>query len=488
LFAGKVRRPGTTACLLFCRAWLIQASAAGPVAAQGKARSMTADNTRRQPSVARRQFLTSAAIGLAAASGAPGMFTPFVSRALAQTKTLSIVQWSHFVPAYDTWFDKFARDWGTNNGVTDTVHHIPEQHIAARAAAEVAAQSGHDLFMWNGAGGPHLYRNYLVDMTDFVASLEKKYGNVTVIGRQIAYNQDNKTWSAYPDYYINMPGMYRKDLWDEIGMQPDTWDDVRKGGAKLKQKGHPVGISLGRSNDPNTTWRGLLWSWGGSVQDETGKHVVLDSKATVEAVKFVAALYQEAMTGEVLSWNDSSNNQYIDSGVASFIVNPISAYRTAQQLNEKLADNIFVMKPPKGPARQLQGAATNSYGIWKFARNPDAAKEFLQYYADNWQNAFKASTGYNMPIFPNMVPKPMPILSDDPSSHPHDKLAILQSSDEWSAASGWPGPSWAATDEVYNDFVLCDMMAKAATGAMSPEDAVKWAAQQAEQIFQKWKA
>jgi multiple sugar transport system substrate-binding protein len=56
--------------------------------------------------------------------------------------------------------------------------------------------------------------------------------------------------------------MYRKDLWDEIGMMPETWDDVRKGGAKLKQKGHPVGMSLGRSNDPNTAWRGLLWSWG----------------------------------------------------------------------------------------------------------------------------------------------------------------------------------------------------------------------------------
>jgi multiple sugar transport system substrate-binding protein len=215
---------------------------------------------------------------------------------------------------------------------------------------------------------------------------------------------------------------------------------------------------------------------------------MLDGKPTIEAVRFVAALYKEAMTSDVLSWNDASNNQYIDSSVGSFIINPISAYRTAQQLNEKLADNIFGMKPPKGPVRQLQGCASNSYGIWEFAHNPDAAKEFLRYYADNWADAFKASTGYNMPIFPNMVPKPMPILSDDPTSHPHDKLAILQTSDEWSAVAGWPGPAWAATDEVYNDFVICDMMAKAATGSMTPEEAVKWATQQAKEIFQKWKA
>ena len=282
--------------------------------------------------------------------------------------------------------------------------------------------------------------------------------------------------------------MYRKDLWDDIGMTPTTWDDVRIGGAKLKKKGNPVGMSLGRSNDPNLAWRGLLWSYGASVQDETGKHVVLDGKSAVEAVKFAAALYKEAMTSEVLSWNDASNNQYIDSGVGSYIVNPISAYRTAQQLNEKLADNIFVLKPPKGPVRQLVGAASNSYGVWKFARNQEAAVEFLKYYADNWVDAFKASTGYNLPIFANIVPKPMPILADDPTSQPHDKLAILQTSDEWCAVAGWPGPAWAATDEVYNDFVICDMMAKAATGALTPEEAVKWGAQQSEQIFQKWKA
>jgi multiple sugar transport system substrate-binding protein len=436
--------------------------------------------------VTRRGLFKTAGLGLIAGGLAPAVSAPFVSRAFAQTKTLTVLQWSHFVPAFDTWFDRFAQDWGTKNGVSVTVDHIPEQDIAARAAAEVAAGAGHDLFMWNGAGGPHLYRRYLVDLTKLVDYVQQKYGKVSTIGRQIAYNADDKTWSAYPDYYINNPGMYRKSLWEEIGMLPTTWDDVRIGGAKLNAKGHPIGCSLARSNDPNLCWRGVLWSYGASIQDETGKHVMLDSKAAVEAVKFVKALYQDAMTDEVLSWNDASNNQYIDSGVGSFIVNPISAYRTAQQLNPKLTDDIFVKEPPKGPVRMLVGAASNAYGIWKFAKNQEAATDFLKYYADHWVEAFKASTGYNMPIFANIVPKPMPILSDDPSSHPPTKLAILQDSDRWSAVAGWPGPAWAATDEVYNDFVICDMMTKAATGALAPEEAVKWATDQTSQIFKKW--
>jgi multiple sugar transport system substrate-binding protein len=437
-------------------------------------------------SVTRRDFLRTSSVAAGAAGLAPVISAPFVSRALADNKSLSIVQWSHFVPAYDTWFDKFVKDWGEKNKIAVTVDHIPVQNVPARAAAEASAGSGHDLFGFNGSGGAHLYRKFFIDVSDLVKKTEKKYGQVSIIGKQLGYNADDGTWSAFPDFYINFPGMYQKSLWDEIGMKPDTWDNVRIGGAKLKAKGHPVGISLGHSNDPSLTWRGLLWTYGASVQDEGGKKIVLDSKQAVEAVKYVAALYKEAMTSDVLSWNDASNNQYIDSGVASYIVNPISAYRTAQTLNKTLADDIFVIEPPKGPVKQIMGAASEFYGIWKFAQNKETAIEFLNYYVDNWPEAFKASEGYNNPCFANLVPKPMPILSNDPTSTPHDKLKILQDSDKWSAIPGYPGPATPAMDEIYYAFIVNDMMAKTATDQLSAEDSVKWAAQQCESIMKKW--
>ena len=99
------------------------------------------------------------------------------------------------------------------------------------------------------------------------------------------------------------------------------------------------------------------------------------------------------------------------------------------------------------------GAASEFYGIWKFAKNKEAAIEFLKYYRDNWPEAFKASEGYNNPCFAGLVPKPMPILSNDPTSTPHDKLAILQDSDKWSAIPGYPGPATPAMDEIYYSFI-----------------------------------
>jgi len=356
-------------------------------------------STTKLPRVTRRRFLRDAGLTLAAASSAPALSAPFVSKALAADKSLSIVQWAHFVPEYDTWFDKFAKDWGDKNKVAVTVDHIPVQNIPARAAAEASAQSGHDLFGFNGAGGAHLYRKFFINLADLVSETEKKYGKVSVIGKQLGYNADDGSWSAFPDFYINFPGMYRKSMWDEIGMKPDTWDNLRIGGAKLKAKGHPVGISLGHSNDPSTTWRGLLWCYGASEQDEAGKKIILNSKEAVEATKYVAALYKEAMTPEVLSWNDASNNQYLVSGVGSYIVNPISAYRTYQKSNKAEADDTFVIEPPKGPVKQIMGAASEFYGIWRFAKNKEAAIEFLKHYRDNWPEAFKASEGYNNPCF-----------------------------------------------------------------------------------------
>jgi len=449
---------------------------------------MGSGGNKQNRSVTRRYFLKTSGVAAGAAGLAPALSAPFVSTALAQTKTLKMLQWSHFVPQFDTWFDGFAKDWGKKNGITVTVDHIPHLEEPARAAAEIAAGAGHDLIMFNGYGGPHLFEKHLADLSGLVEELEKKYGKVQQIGRQIGYNEGTKTWSAFPDYYIRFPGLYRKDLWDEIGMKPDTWEDLRVGGAKLKAKGNPVGIGLGHSVDPNVSYRSILWSYGASECDESGKHVTLNSKQTLEAVKFVRALYKEAMEPEVLSWDDASNNRYLASGRGSWIHNPISAYRSIQKSNPELADKIYIWKTPAGPVRRLAGSSPNSYGIWRFARNKDTAIEFLRHYADHWVEAFEASTGYNHPLFANLVPQPMTILSNDPTSHPPDKLQVEQTANEWHATFGYPGPAGPASDEVVNNFIIVDMMAKAATDQATPEEAIAWAQKEIEPIYRKWAA
>ncbi|NIR98919.1 MAG: carbohydrate ABC transporter substrate-binding protein, partial [Gammaproteobacteria bacterium] len=165
---------------------------------------------------------------------------------------------------------------------------------------------------------------------------------------------------------------------------------------------------------------------------------------------------------------------------------PISAYRSTQKSDPALADKVYLWKTPAGPVTRLTGASPNSYGIWKFAENKEGAKAFLRHYAANWVEGFKASTGYNHPCFTRMVDRPMPILSNDPSSHPSDKLSVLQTGVEWHATFGYPGPGTTAADEVVNNYIIPDMMANAATDKMSPKEAVEWAEKEIKAIYRKW--
>src|SRR5690242_2394858 len=154
----------------------------------------------------RRKFLkASAGAGLAA------MPFFFVRPSVAADKELKIVLWSHFVPAYDKWYDQFVKDWGAANGVNATVDHIPHLELAARLAAEISAGSGHDLVGLNGIG-PHIYRENVIDMAPLVKEAEQKYGKVGRIGQHLAYDSETHKWPAFPDFYISFPGLYRKDL------------------------------------------------------------------------------------------------------------------------------------------------------------------------------------------------------------------------------------------------------------------------------------
>src|SRR6185436_11559772 len=123
----------------------------------------------------RRKFLAAAGAGVAGGSLLP-MLDARQPPAQIKGTTLRILQWSHFIPAYDTWYDKFAKEWGDKNGVNVRVDHIPHLEIPARMAAEFAAGAGHDI-IYNGSSIlTRLYYKNLVDLTDVADAAAKKYG------------------------------------------------------------------------------------------------------------------------------------------------------------------------------------------------------------------------------------------------------------------------------------------------------------------------
>ena len=421
----------------------------------------------------RRQFLGTTAAGVVAAPHV------WVKGAEAQQKTVSILCWSHFVPAYDKWFDQFGQEWAAKNNVKLTIDHIPHLNLAAKIAAEVATQSGHDIVQL-AASGTEKFAPALLDVQDLADKLGKKHGGWTPLADN--YSSYKGKFHSIPDYFIDFPGLYRKDLWTEIGMPngPDSWEELRQGGAKLKAKGFPIGIGLAHHNDSRNSWRAIQWCFGGSEVAKDGKTLTYNSPQIREALKYMKALYKEAMTPEVLAWDDASNNRLLASGRGSWIHNPISAYRTIEGQNKELADKIHIQLSPKGPAGRLSFANCLAYGVTKFSKNQDTAKAFIEHLTDNFKDAFRASTGYNNPFLKTYAKGPLPIISEDP------KLKVLEKSPEYHYTIGHPGPLTVAADEVYQQFILIDAVAQFCTDKMDLEQTVKWGEDKLKAIYAKF--
>jgi multiple sugar transport system substrate-binding protein len=435
--------------------------------------------------ITRRQFIKTTLTG-ATLAGAGGLIFPRYGA--AKPKTLKILQWVHFVPGYDKWFNEtYIKEWGAKNDTQVIVDNIGLAGINARAAAEASAQKGHDLFLFNWPK-PDM-EEQVIDHKEIYDECIKNVGKPIDLAIKSTYNPKTKKYYGFSDSFVPDPVNYRKDLWDSVGMYPDTWDDVRIGGAKIKKKHNaPVGIGLASEIDTNMAMRAIMYSFGSSVHDEQG-NVVLNSKETLEAIKFVNALYNEAMTPEVFTWDASANNRFMLSGKGSLACNAISITRTAEKIDPEMEKKIWLAKAPKGPVRRMGlEHVMNVYVIWKFAENIEGAKKFLIDYVSNFKTAFLASEYYNFPCFAKTVPDIKKLVAHDKKAQPPDKYKVLEDVLDWATNVGYPGYANAAIDEIFGTWVISTMFGRAASGMLSPEDALKAADKKVQAVFKKWRA
>src|SRR6266852_3765365 len=411
---------------------------------------------KKREGLSRRDFIKVTGAGTAAAGFGP--FFLFPEKAQAQQKTLKILQWSHFVPGYDKWFDGvYTKEWGQKNNTNVVVDHISLNEIPARAAAEVSAKKGHDLVMF--LSPPAAYEKQVIDHSEIYQEVERKHGKVISLGHKSTFNPTTKKYFAFSDSYVPDPGNWRKDLWSEVGYPngPDTYDDLRAGAKKIRDKfGNPCGLGLAQELDTSM---------------------------------YMRALFKESETDEVFTWDPSSNNRAMLAGKVSFVANAISITRQAEKDNPQYNPLIMLCRTPKGPVRRITAEhVMDCYVIWSFAENIAGAKKFLVDYIDNFGTAFKASEFYNFPCFPSTVPDLKQQLASDSKANPAGKYNVLGDVLDWATNIGYPGYATAGIDEVFNTWVIPTMFAKVAKDQLSAEDAAKAAETEIKRIFERRKS
>jgi multiple sugar transport system substrate-binding protein len=425
-----------------------------------------------------------------------GVYGPLRFKNKQLSGELKILQWAHFIPPYDPWLDgTYVKQWGEKNDVEVKIDHINNALLFATGTSEVAGQSGHDLFQF--LNPPSSFQKQVVPLNDIVQEVTKKLGPMTRVAKRSTYNPRTKKFFGFPDNYAPDPVTYRKSVLQEAGVSLRTWEDVRKGAAKLKAAGHPVGFGMSTGDlDSNMFLISLLYCYGGFIQNEENRIVIgqgSNRKGAIEALKLMQDIYKNGMSDEVFAWNTASNNQGFLAGRLSVVLNAISIPRVAELNNSPIQDDTWLASIPRGPVMRMGNEhVMGVYVIWKFAKNKEAAKQYLVDAQLNYRTHFLHSEYYNFPGWNGAIKggfKTMRKLAASDSHKPRGKYSILTTiAEKYTTNVGYPGYSNAVIDEIFNTYLIPQMFAQVAQGKLAPADAVKGFDSAAKKIYSKWKS
>src|SRR5215813_865344 len=353
----------------------------------------------------RREFLKKAfgtsVVLLAAACGAPSQPAPAAGQpapsgatakpaapAQVEGATVTVLQWNHFIPTADPFFKQQAEDWGKQTRVSITVETVNANDLVPRFTAALQGQSGPTIFQMQHLQA-HSFADGLQDLTDIANEVEPKFGKY--------YDQVKLSglvggkFRGVPYNIVGNAFVYRKSMFEQVGVKvPDTWDDFRSTAKKLKGIGKPVGQTYGQTfGDAPTFFYPLLWAFGGKELQEDGKTVAINSKETIEAVRYGADLWAEGLDPRGLSWDDNNNNAAFLAEEISCTLNGASIFFVGAGLDGKTpakpwADDMDHFLPPKGNAGQFAWFLAFTHGIPTYVKgkDSDASKEFLRYIYD----------------------------------------------------------------------------------------------------------
>jgi ABC-type glycerol-3-phosphate transport system substrate-binding protein len=389
--------------------------------------------------ITRRRALALSGAGAAAAStgGLAGILASGRTPAFAQEQTLHWVRWSDFVPSSDVLLKGPITDQcKKETGITLRLETINANDIQARVTSSIQSGAGPDIIMalnnW-----PQLYATSLADVSDVAGELGEAGGG---------YYDLCKVVGTYGGKWIGVPwcvggGLvaYRKSWLAEVGFDgkfPANWDEYRAAGKKLKANGHPYGQTAGHTfGDAPGWWYPYLWSWGGKEVEADGKTVVLNSKETIESVKFAVPLWKETMDEGGLAWDDTSNNRAFLSGSISATNNGASIYLEAK----------------KKPDTYLTDKGTPMFQQWF-----DSQQGYTCGATKDWEND--------------------PVWNVDPVMRPFKDIP------SGGRMYGYAGPPSQKAAEVQTKYIIVDMYAKAIQG-MPAEESVKAAHDELVKIY-----
>ena len=419
-----------------------------------------------------RRDLLKIGAGAAVGAAAGGIVRPSAAADLALTPepgaSLRVLRWSQFVQGdIDVWMAN-TKKFTEKTGVAVRIDREAWPDLPPKSAVAANVGAGPDIIV-GFFDDAQLYPDKLLDLSDLATYLGDKYGGWYDVCTRYAM-RDGK-WIALP---LGAPGgciVYRKTWINEAGFDaiPKDMEGFLKLCQALQAKGHPAGMALGNAIGDGSWTYWLMWAFGGKMVDDDN-NVAINSPETLKALEYAKELYPTFISG-TLSWLDPNNNKAFLDGQIGLTNNGISIYYAAKNSKDEklkaMAADIEHSNYPVGPVGHPTELHLYSQAMaFNYTKFPNAAKAYLQFMWEKeqyepWQTA---AIGYvTQPLKAYEQNK---VWSTDPKNLPYrDTLKNML----WHGYSGKLGYSSAAA---MNDYIVQNMVASAASGAKSPQDAV----------------
>lgn len=419
-----------------------------------------------------------------------GSVLPLVSRLQSATpeasptpslagSRLRVLVPEHPLSSWNDAIRALAMNWASSERVTVELDIVGEREIPNAFSTGLELGRVHDLI---GANQPMLHHAAdLIDLEPLFQEASGRFGPAAEVCNAATLLPDG-TRPAFSIAYAPAPLIYRRSIWERYGLPdgPATWDQLHETGSQIwDNEGMNVGFGLAPEPGSERFAAMLLTAFGAAMLDSDDA-IALDAPETVDAVAYAATLYRDAMTPESLDWMAGRPATLLADGIASIISGDISAYRLAQARNTEIANDLLFAPPPAGPSGAMFPSSPPSsfraFHIPREAESPDAARAFLLTLVASSEVLVGASRLADRPAYGSLVPGLIQAggwLDNDPyGSVPPGKLNVVRSSAAWTTHHGAPGPAGPLAARATAEFLLARMLGRAATGELSPEDAV----------------
>ncbi len=440
------------------------------------------DITRRSLGLSAGAVAATGLLGRAARAAIPVADVPPLNLAIEKGASLRILRPAKFVEPDEVIFRENTKKFADTTGVQVRVDFSGWEDLRPQTAVTANTGAGPDVVVgWTD--DPHLYADKLLDLTDVAEYLGKKYGGWYPLAERYGKKFGTNQWIAIPMGASGGLAIYRESWLKEVGFDtfPDKTDAFLDMCRKLQKSGHPAGFALGHAvGDASAYCHWLVWAFGGKMTDEQGK-VTINSKETVEALKFGKALYATFIPG-TNSWLDPSNNKAMLAGEVSVTQNGVSLYYSAKKSSDPkiaaMAADMNHANMPIGPAGVVtNGALAINAMAFRHTKFPNAAKAYLAYMMeveqyDKWLTGSFGYWGQPLKAYEKSA-----VWDSDP------KIKLYQETMEKSRWYAYPGAITEQSGAVMADYVMVDMVASASTGDTSPEDAAKEAERRAKRYY-----